>query len=487
MNTDTRAVTPVLGLVLLIGIVAISSLTIMAVGTDLITATQNQAEDERAEQSFVELKQAMTSQAQSPETTHSISLGVSEGGTVIRDDAGSIQIEYEDLDAAYADPIQFGAVEYRGHGGSVVALEAGAVFRGTGEDARMVSKPKIEYDDEENALNYHLMEAVGEKELRSDELQLNVTAVEGQNHIVENQIVVITIESRYWGGWEQYFTNEVGDRGVIAEPIPGSDKGKVTVNLGRIDRPTPFENAVHAREDPNLGGNANISGEVTVGDSLDPIDDEITALVANATANYTHVGQLDGGTVTAGTYYADEIDLSEELVVDLTDGDVVLVVDGDIHIDHDFRVKNWGDNDVQLYTTGDLSLSSSQMCLDENTCRGTHSDRQGNDPGPGSIDAEHLQVYGTSDFQLEMAGHTYFEGIIYAPAGDHGSSNVGDWSGNAYLDGSVVLGAVDAGGTPMIAHHEALKWLDPQIGQPVKNPEITYLNLIYQEIEVTNK
>ncbi|WP_254809893.1 DUF7289 family protein [Natronosalvus amylolyticus] len=481
---DSRGATPVVGLTLLIGIALIGSLGIFIVGLDLIGAQQQQAENERAEQSFIELKQSMHTQGYQSDTSQTINLDLGDGGAIIRDDAGSISVDYENLSEEFEEPITFGAIEYEGHDGGIYALEGGAVIRGTGENAQMVSGPRIEYDGVTNTLNFQLVEAVGEGQLDSDSISLKMNSSEGYSSVVEDEQVIITIESRYWGAWEQYFINEIGERGVLAEPIEESDKGKVRVDLGRIDRPTPFENAVHVREEPTVRGEAGgIDGEVEVNDSLEPIDNEIWELVATAEKEYTNEGELTGGTLEAGEYYADEVNLGDDLTVDLENGDVVLVVNGSLNVNNEFRVTNWGENELQIYTTGDISIDD-QMCVDQTECTGSFPDRQGNKPGPGEINAQHLQVYGTSEFELTMSGDSYFEGVVYAPAGENGSSTLEE-SGNFIIDGSVVVGHVDIGGTSEISHHGHLEFLDPAIGGPVQPPEITYLNIAHQQIEVS--
>ncbi|MFP8955538.1 archaellin/type IV pilin N-terminal domain-containing protein [Natrialbaceae archaeon A-CW3] len=508
MGGDSRGVTPVVGLILLIGIAVIGSLGIFVVGADLIAAYEQEAENERAEQSFVELKQSMVAQGQQSDVSRSVELDIGEGGAIIRDDAGSISVDYTNLSKEFKEPITFGAIEYEGHDGTIYALEGGAVVRGTGENAQMVSGPRIEYDNETNTLNYQLVEAVGDGELESDSINLKLASSEGYSSIVENEQVIITIESRYWGAWEEYFINEIGERGVLAEQIEGSDKGKVRVDLGRINRPTPFENAVHVRDDPKEPKNpvfGGIDGKVANNSTLEAIDDEIWKSVATAQEEeYTDKETLTGGTLNAGEYYADEVDLTDDLTVNLEDGDVVLVVNGSLDVNNEFRVENWGENELRIYTTGDLHIGD-QMCVDQDSCDGSFApggggsddngppfggDSNGGDSGKFA-NSSHLQVYGTSDFQFTMSGNTYFEGVIYAPAGENGSSSLvlagegGEGGGNAIIAGSVVVGSVEMDGASGITHDKNLEFLDPAIGEAVQPPEITYLNIAHQQIEVT--
>ncbi|MFP8888701.1 hypothetical protein ACLI4U_02890 [Natrialbaceae archaeon A-CW2] len=468
---DSRGVTPVVGLTLLIGIALIGSLGIFIVGLDLIGAQQQQAENERAEQSFIELKQSMHTQGYQSDTSQTINLDLGDGGAIIRDDAGSISVDYENLSEEFEEPITFGAIEYEGHDGGIYALEGGAVIRGTGENAQMVSGPRIEYDGVTNTLNFQLVEAVGEGQLDSDSISLKMNSSEGYSSVVEDDEVIITIESRYWGAWEQYFINEIGERGVLAEPIEESDKGKVRVYLGRIDRPTPFENAVHAQSVTDTSNpNAGIEGDVVDNSSLEPIDEEIWELVSTAEEEYYNIGGLTGETLEAGEYYADEVDLGD-LTVDLKDGDVVLVVNGSLDVTDDFHVKNGDENELHIYTTGDLDIGGgNQMCA--NSC------------DESDIDPTALQVYGTSDFQFVLKGGTHFEGVIYAPAGENGSSALIQ-AGNFNIDGSIVIGEVDINGNTDIRNHYELGFLDPAVGEAVQPPEITYLNIAHQQIEVS--
>lgn len=484
---DSRGVSPVVGILLLIGMVAIASLGLLAVGTDKIASTEQYAVNERTEQSFVELKQTMSTSTHRSDTTQKTDLDIGEGGAILREDTGSISIDYENLDGSLADPISFGTLEYQGDDGSTIAYEAGAVFRETGNETRIVSAPDLQYNDETNTLNFPVVEIAGEEELQSGNVRIDPQQPEAMSDVVENKTVTIKIESKYWRGWERYFISEVGERGVIAEPQDGSEKGNVTVNLGRIDHPTPFENAVHADEEIKSRGAATINGETEIDDSLESIDDEIAEKVTTAETEYEDLGELSGGTYDAGNYSADDVDLAEDLVFDLSDGDAVLVVDGDIDVDGgQFRVKNWGENDLKIYTTGDLTVER-QMCLADHECEGSKSDRNGAKSGPTDLSPGQLQVYGTSDFKFSMVGNTYFEGVIYAPQDSDGDSRA-DITGNQYYDGSLVIGSADVGGNPTVSHHESLKWLDPDItGTANQPPELTYLNLEYHEVEVERK
>lgn len=475
-----RALTPLVGGVLIVGFVSLTALGVLVVGLEVMTGTQQAAETERTQSSLVELQHTMGTVAEQPENADSIDLDVGEGGAIIRDDTGSVSIAYANISEEFNETITFGAVEYEGKDGTQIAVEAGAVFRGTGASSRLVSGPSIRYDNDSNSLTFPIIEATGEEQLGSDHLVLHSDSVHSQSDVVQNDEVLIEIESKYWAGWEEYFVNEVGSRGVVAS-ANGDGTGTVTVNLGRIDTPTPFENAVTANEEPSADGNSNITGETEV-TTLDPIDDEIDDKVATAVGNYTDLGTVTNGSIDAGEYYADGVSLNDSIVVDLEDGDVTLVVDGDIDVTDEFRVENRGDNELRIYTTGDLFVGD-EICVHDDACDGSFQDGSGgmDDPNP-----EHLHVYGSSSFQMEMSGSSYFQGVVYAPAGNNGSSSLVE-NGNFHIDGSIVLGTVDISGTSNVEHEESLKWIDPAVGDTVQPPELTYLNLVYQEIEVTSE
>ncbi|WP_255168502.1 DUF7289 family protein [Natrononativus amylolyticus] len=490
LDADFRAVSPVIGLVLLIGLVAIGSATLLVVGMGAITDAEQYAENERVEQSFVELKKTIGLSSPESDATQSTNLDVGESGAIIKQDTGTISVTYDEAEGSLLEEeITFGTLEYEGNDGSKIAYEAGAVFRETGDETRVVSGPDVHYNEDTNTLNFPILEIVGEEELSSGDLRVDLEDSEGISEVVEDKTVIITIESEYWRGWEQYFVNQVGERGVIAESEQGTDKGTVEVNLGRINVPTPFENAVHAGEDIQLDGNAEIKGDQVIDDSLDSIDDVIEDHIDLATdeeTDYEDEERMTGGEYGAGEYYAEEVILEDDLVFDLSDGDVTLVVENDIHVttDNEFRVENWGENELQIYLGGDLEINE-QMCLDNDVCEGAFNDRtpSGDSLHSSELDPERLQVYGTSDFQLTMTGGTYFEGIMYAPKGEDGTS-AAEFPGNAYIDGSLVLGYVRASGTPTVDHTDSLKWFDPVVGEATQPPELTYLNLVYHEMEV---
>ena len=103
---------PVVGLILLIGIVALASLGLFYVNVDTLASMNQQAQNDRIEGSFVELSQAAPTTSVYQGQRRSIDLVAGEGGAVYKAESGTIEVDYDDIDGALAEPITFGTVEY---------------------------------------------------------------------------------------------------------------------------------------------------------------------------------------------------------------------------------------------------------------------------------------------------------------------------------------------------------------------------------------
>ncbi|MFB6304960.1 MAG: hypothetical protein ABEH47_07325 [Haloferacaceae archaeon] len=162
-------------------------------------------------------------------------------------------------------------------------------------------------------------------------------------------------------------------------------------------------------------------------------------------------GDLPSGTLTAGRYYVDRLNLTgERLVLDTTDGNVSLAVGEYVLL----RRGGQGDPGSNITVKGDgvvrLYVASEEKILIEKSGQ-NNLDRDRNLSMYVSIDskvyvpdnrAPQLRVFGPREFTMAMAGSdskpTYFNGYVYAPAGRHGS-------GDAYLKQGEVYGGIVTG------------------------------------------
>lgn len=506
-----RGQSALLGLVLLIGMVAAASVGMLLVAGDMMDNTQQQSENERVEQSFIELSQQMSTVSANQDTSRSIEFDVANSGAVTRTGTGNITLKADNLSAPIELPM--GSIEYEADDGSIVAYQAGGVWRETGNQTQMISQPEISYNAEDETLLLPVTTVSGERELSSGEVNIAYAGTDPVQNatLVQNSTVTLEITSKYYRGWALYFEEEVGDASVENVTQLKDDKGYVEVKLGLHDLEGAFDSDVNVPDEDNVETQGNDAfDDVDEDQSMPVLDGTIDDLVdeENTSENRDwaddpddnplvvdrNSGPYGNGTFENGTYFADEVDVdSGQVTFDLSDGDATLIVDGDIDVDGSFNVTNAkeSDHELKIYSTEDVTVGG-DMCVDPCTT--------------DDVDAKHLQVYGTSEmlFTLEQGG-AYFEGIIYAPGGDAGDFTDADHTSDAKackneqiclhlsgtdFDGAIVstsVGAQSSGGD--FEHDPDLDGFEPDIYPDGYAPrqDITYLNVAVHTLDVKNK
>jgi len=173
---------------------------------------------------------------------------------------------------------------------------------------------------------------------------------------------------------------------------------------------------------------------------------------------------------TGGYYLAsDDLDSSETLEFDTSEGDVVLVVDDDITWGGvDVEVTDPDAGTVRIYTTG------SQFHVTD-------------DATVGDLDGHRspsLRVYAEPGLETRVAEDADFVGLVYAPGTPAKTGSVtvrsqGELYGGVVGGGPVLL---QSGGS--IHFDEALRRVDPVDGEGDDIPRLTYLHVSVSEVEV---
>jgi hypothetical protein len=243
-----------------------------------------------------------------------------------------------------------------------------------------------------------------------------------------------------------------------SKKIQGTVEGSVS-QIGGVDGAAPIDGFVQQQVDNASADNDN--GEAGI-----PITGDT----------------LDGGdqTLTAGVYYLDSLTLDDDtLTLDTGSGDINIAVRDYVHIEDDGRIEVQGDGQVRMFVQGEATSPS-----------GAHFSI----PNSGGVvdvadnqNASQFWLYGKSDFAADISGSSSstirYEGVIYAPAGITGSSDV--YIGKAHLYGGIVAGSVelDNGGT--VHYDQAL------LGQRAIPPQtniirLTYLHISENKLNVTS-
>jgi len=206
--------------------------------------------------------------------------------------------------------------------------------------------------------------------------------------------------------------------------------------------------------------------------TLRPIDNTIETRVSTATASNGNDGsdasRIEAGncgagypdcTLTNGTYYLDELPLSNgKLTFDTTGGPVYVVVDGDVSTTGGSSVEVVGPNKVHVYATGDYSIRTDWESVDD---RG-----------------DQIWLYGDSDSTVTVQGGATFYGVIYAPANQDITV-----LGGAEVYGGVVGGVSQVQGGTAIHYDTVLADQKPVLTDGGGAP-VTFLHVTVNEIHV---
>ena len=208
--------------------------------------------------------------------------------------------------------------------------------------------------------------------------------------------------------------------------------------------------------------------------ALDRVIDQVTAEARDTLDETTFT---NGDEVEAGVYYTDEIDISDSLLFNTTDGDISLIVNNTISLSS-ASVEIIGDGEVDIFVGGDDAVE-----YDFDMADSTVSAPQN--------DGTKLTVLGDSDFTTRMDSGE-FTGVVYAP-GEEGSDAEFRLFGGGNVYGAIVTGDMEIGGTGGAGGGAGgTVHYDRALGNQVVVPpdfgitRLTYLHISQNEISFTN-
>lgn len=489
---SVRGQSAVLGAVLLLGLVMITAVGILLVGGSVVSETQSNAEQERIEQSFVELSNQMASSTVDEEMGREVDLDAGQSGAVTKTEAGHIAISWGGHERINRT---IGAIEYEHDDGSTVAYQAGGVWAERGNKTRMLSSPRITYDLDSETLTLPLTTVSEEEDLTSGPVSIRHTGTDPvpEANIVENETVELTVTSPYYRGWEQFFRRQGGD-GAVREVDHANQS--IRVSFGQMELGDVIDTGATYASTPGGNHPGEIIEDGQIG-HLPPMDGLIEELIADARAGSLEIDreydEIESDTTfTNGTYLAEEIEGGSH-TVDLGTGDVTILVDGDVESDGttDFiTVTNeTASHQLKVYTTGNLDIQNGgNICVD---------------PCDQDVDASRIQIYGTSASTVNInQGSPRYEGIIYV-ASDKDSWEYDDRRGscksdqyqvafqaNAKFTGSLIAATICGQSSGFdFSHHDSLNdaEIEPYPAGYNVPPRITYLNVTLFELDVSDE
>jgi len=228
-STDNdRGVTPVLGFVLLVGLVSIVSVGLLVAAGSVTDDSRQKAETERVEIAFQKLDDQVDSIARGQASTRTFDFDLPEGGNgaIQKKNTGRLVIERRNLTIGSSTTIvsrSLGSIVYEGDR-ATYAYQAGAIWRGTRNSTVLVSAPPFSYSTNkrgfEPTLTLPLPSTAGKRRLASEALRLTANeTISPLNDVtvIHSDLVVLQIKSEQYVGWAEYFNATVGSQGVSVD------------------------------------------------------------------------------------------------------------------------------------------------------------------------------------------------------------------------------------------------------------------------------
>lgn len=413
-NYDSGA-SETFGFIVLVTISIGIASSIVVLGAGPIDNFVSDADQSKSQNSFSKFGSSANQTALSGEySSTSVNLGLEKpkSDSLEVNNDSSIKIEIEDETGTRNEVVdeKIGNVQYI-NGDSTITYENGGVWEGTGKKAEVISPPEFDYNT--RTLTLPLITSDQNSTLSGSSVYISQEnrTFDSEQIVVDNDTVVVTIQSPIYRGWGKYFERNIeGD----TETKYYDESNTVEIKLG-LEKPTKdtYETAitgmggVHVdgkitgpvKSTGEIDGKSNIEGDIeeNINAEFEHINDTISEEVSNAEKNGIQMNSASG-TISSGTYYADDnLDLGNA-TFDVSGGDIIIGVPEDITISGDSDVTG-SNGEVKIYSEGNTLFDTGSGSNEVNV----------------GGDSEDFQIYGTNTMNVRIVNNVEYNGIIYAP------------------------------------------------------------------------
>ncbi|TMT87608.1 hypothetical protein E2L06_13850 [Haloterrigena sp. H1] len=369
-----------LGLVLLIGAVAVASVGIIMLGSSGLDTQQAAIETDYAEQSMLEFAHSTKTTVSTGRGPSDVSLGPFDRGHVsMRETAGRVTMtrvnDSGGTEVLYNESL--GTLAYA-NGDTEIAYQGGGVWRTDGTGSAMVSEPGIEYRN--GTLSFPIVHLDGNRAggnavdgtVRQAATPTQV-ALDGRSNS-ESVTVRIAIQSAYCSAWERELEDSL--EGSVTESCDEGEPQRV-----RIQLISPTENS-RALDGAVIGETVNAAGlsestgkQMIDGNARAGTIDEwmVSGTVSHENYDYPSADEeidrsleacdefeaLDGPITEPGVHCVDEIGSGHHF--DTSNGDIAVVVRKSFDLSGSDSLSVTGSNDLTIYAGEDLDVKGNAV------------------------------------------------------------------------------------------------------------------------------
>lgn len=393
-----RGQSETLGFVLLFGIVVFGGVTVISIGSLAVSDTQEQFTTDRAEKTLTQLASDGALVALGGADNQELSLPDTDGETYAIDEtAGRMAVEYTDGNKSEEIAnVSLGEIRYEGDDGTVISYQGGGVWR-TSENggSTMISPPEFNYRAATLTLPIITIDDTGQIGDGTQLEQQSQSPIFPPGSNITNPLrqgqVNVTVTSQYYQAWGSYFEERtVG--GVSYDDANNS----VTVELV-----VPFEESFNSAvavtgDDITLNGDDEPPSNWRTGTNYPSADSTIGQKIDDCNNGSCEPFQDNNPITNSDTYYHNS-SYNGDINIDDPDGNVSIVIDGDLDT-KDISIDDISDkNTVDIFVRGDFTLG-------------------GNAEINSDGDAPDLSVFVHSEGNVNSNGKTeIYNGVIYAP------------------------------------------------------------------------
>ncbi len=473
--SDKRGAAEVAAIALLIGIVVLGVSAILLTAGPQLNDGQDRAEISQAEQALTQFDSDAARVATGSTAGQTTALGLqgTDGTLDARPESGTITVTYIDAPPSVDDGQgqtvmneSLGAVVYQ-NDETEVAYQGGGVWRKDENGSVMVSPPEIAFQDKTLTMHIIRSDSAGsihstvqvDQAAQSTQQYPNATADEDLVNRVNESIIQVSVQSRYYKAWGQYFEGEANtvvqyndaqnrvtvlfvalpvdyspNAGVVATSGPGEIRlegtGAYIDSYNSTEGPYELSNStdgkVQAAGDVVTKGDAEIDGETQSGRNISV--EGGSRLDGDAYANGTI--EVDGTSTVTGTQYENEdrvpnIPPINQLVEDRTEEVADTNDNNETEIIEDDQLDIEGEQgtlDSGEYYTESLHLQGETLVLNTTDGDITIAVRDSMVLEKNGGDNSHIKVQGNGDVRVFLKSEQKAD--VSVPGGGGASTSI---------------------------------------------------------------